>query len=121
MLSTSGRLTTSSFVASLRKAKAGSQELCDEDFLVLPTKALNDTAGPNGLVLTFLVFGVLPRILFVSSELPTEVQRMKAMETARKDMSKLVARSRMKVALKAYAPGSSTLFEQIKIGSEVLM
>ena len=51
------------------KAKAGNPERCDEDFLVLLTKALNDTAGPNGLVPTLLVFGVLPRIPFVSSEL----------------------------------------------------
>jgi hypothetical protein len=34
----------------------------DEDILQMAVKALNDTAGPNGLVLTLLVFGVYPRI-----------------------------------------------------------
>jgi hypothetical protein len=34
----------------------------DEDVLQMALKALNDTAGLNGLVLTLLVFGTYPRI-----------------------------------------------------------
>jgi hypothetical protein len=34
----------------------------DKDILQIAVKALNDTAGPNGLVLTLLVFGTYPRI-----------------------------------------------------------
>lgn len=34
----------------------------DEDVLQIAVKALNDTAGPNGLVPTLLVFGTYPRI-----------------------------------------------------------
>jgi hypothetical protein len=34
----------------------------DEDILQMAVKALNDTAGPNGLVLILLVFGIYPCI-----------------------------------------------------------
>jgi hypothetical protein len=34
----------------------------DDDVLQMAIKALNDTAGPNGLVPTLLVFGAYPRI-----------------------------------------------------------
>jgi hypothetical protein len=34
----------------------------DEDVLQIALKALNDTAGPNGLVPTLLVFGTYPCI-----------------------------------------------------------
>ena len=103
------------------KAIADNHQLSHEDLLVLSTKALNDTAGPNGLVPTLLVFGVLPRIPFAPAELPTQVQRMKAMVAARSEMSTLVARSKLKLALKSNALGAASTFQDIMIGSEVLV
>lgn len=80
------------------KAKADNHQLLDEDVLVLSTKALNDTVGPNGLVPTLLVFGILQRIPFALTELSTKVQRKKSMATARSEMSTLVAKSKLKSA-----------------------
>lgn len=39
--------------------------------LRLATKEVKDTAGPNGLVHTLLLFGNLPRLLINTRELPT--------------------------------------------------
>ncbi len=45
-------------------------------------KALNDTAGPNGLVLTLLVFRAYPRINQDLPLLPNIVQKAKAIKKA---------------------------------------
>jgi hypothetical protein len=39
--------------------------------LQIAFKAINDFAGPNGIVLTLLVYGALPRITEYNALLPT--------------------------------------------------
>ena len=51
-----------------------SKETC----LRLAVKALNDTMGPEGLVPSLLVFGVLPRFPAVNTSLPDKIERMKS-------------------------------------------
>ena len=50
--------------------------------LQIAVKAMNDTMGPKGLVLSFLVFGCIPQFLFSDSQ-----SRMNAFSKARKEIA----------------------------------
>ena len=52
-------------------------------------KALNDTAGPDGLVLTLLVFSAYPRITKLDAPSPTVTQRANAVKKAMAEICKL--------------------------------
>lgn len=81
---------------------------------------MNDTAGPKGIVPSLLVFGVMPRTLLPGSvQLPGQLVRMRAMQAARKDMSKEIASSRTSTALRSRVPAATNY--EIIIGSEVLV
>jgi hypothetical protein len=58
-------------------------------------KALNDTAGPDGLVPSLLVFGVSPRSPEISRKFPAQRSRLKAMHTAREEYEKKIAKERI--------------------------
>lgn len=87
--------------------------------LALAVKAMNDTAGSHGLVPTLLVFGVVPRIPIVPTELPDQVARMKAMHAARKEMATITAKSRIDTARRMNVPAASG--SDLAIGMEVLV
>ena len=72
--------------------------------LRLATKALNDTSGPDGLVPSLLVFGSLPSFPAVNMDVPIQKHRMAALQTARKEMSSIVARLRIQEALRSRLP-----------------
>ncbi|KAI0990806.1 hypothetical protein K3495_g17381 [Podosphaera aphanis] len=48
----------------------------------MAVKAVNDTAGYNGLVPTLLVFGAFPRITATDSPTPSTMQRAAAIKAA---------------------------------------
>ncbi|KAI1002054.1 hypothetical protein K3495_g6145 [Podosphaera aphanis] len=52
-------------------------------------KAINDTAGPDGLVPTLLVFNAYSRISELDAPFPTVAQRSTAIEKAMKEVQKL--------------------------------
>lgn len=56
----------------------------DETLLQMAVKALNDTAGPNGIVPTLLVFGAYPRISQDSPPSPDIARRALAVQKAMK-------------------------------------
>lgn len=68
--------------------------------LSLAVQALNNTAGPDGLIPTLLVFVMVPKLpLGHIQNLPlTPKERFAAMETACKEMEDIVAKQRLKVA-----------------------
>ena len=81
---------------------------------------MNDTAGPKGLVPSLLVFGVMPRTLLAGfDQLPGQVQRMRTMQAARKEMSKEISQNRLTTALKSNVRASAHY--DIVIGSEVFV
>ena len=41
----------------------------------MAVKAVNDIAGPDGLVLTLLIFDIYPRMTEIDIPLPTIIQR----------------------------------------------
>jgi hypothetical protein len=62
-----------------------------EHVLQMAVKAVNDTAGPNGLVPILLVFGIFPRISHESPLLPSIAARGEAMRKAMAEVHKLKA------------------------------
>lgn len=63
----------------------------DETVLQMAIKALNDTAGPNGIVPTLLVFGAYPRINQDSPPSPEIAQRAEAVRKAMKILREIRA------------------------------
>lgn len=70
--------------------------------LAVTTHAVNNTAGPDGLVPTLLLFGTTPRISLpnLCNMGPTNRARFKAMDAARREMETITAQRRVKLALK---------------------
>ena len=67
------------------KIKERHPRINDDLALALAAKAMNDTVGPEGLVPTLLVFGVVPKIPVGSEENcgMNQKERFRAMATAR--------------------------------------
>jgi hypothetical protein len=70
-----------------------------EHVLQMAVKAVNDTAGPNGLVSTLLVFGIFPRISHESPPSPSIAARGEAMRKAMAEVHKLKAQRQVADAL----------------------
>ena len=80
---------------------------------------MNETAGPNGLCPTLLVFGVVPRMPLSTIDLPNQRERMRALKTARMEMVKQVAKSRLSTAKNRNVPAAAD--SEIKAGNEVFV
>ena len=74
------------------------QELL-ENLLQMTMKAINDTAGPNGLTPTLLVFGTYPRMTEFSPPSPSVSQRSLAIEKATKELRRIKAKRQVNSAL----------------------
>jgi len=57
--------------------------------LQMEFKALNDSASPNGLVPTLLVFGAYLRLVNTDAPLPTVSQRANALKKAMEEIKKI--------------------------------
>jgi hypothetical protein len=55
----------------------------------MAVKAINDLAGPDGIVPTLLVFRVYPQITKMDALLPSVTKRAKAIHTATKEVRRL--------------------------------
>ena len=67
--------------------------------LQMAIKAINDTAGPNGIIPTLLVFGAYPRISDYSPPSPSVSQRAEAVRKATKEVQRIYAGRLVKDAL----------------------
>lgn len=101
------------------KIENSHKEMPPQQILSTAVRAMNDTAGPNGLVPTLLVFGILPRIQIVPSKLPDQIQRLHAMKQARNEMAKVISSSKLTRALRMNVPSASR--NELKIGDKVLV
>jgi hypothetical protein len=54
-------------------------------------KVLNNTMGENGLVPSLLVFGIIPRFLILSTDLPERKERMRVLAAAQAEYNTTVA------------------------------
>jgi hypothetical protein len=67
--------------------------------LQMAVKAVNDSAGLDGIVLILLVFGLYLRITEIDSPSPTIVKRAKAICAATKEVRRLYAKRQVNNAL----------------------
>jgi hypothetical protein len=79
--------------------KAELPEVSPEALLQATYKAVNDTAGPNGLVPTLLVFGAYPRINIDSPPSAQMIRRAEASAKAMTELRKLAAARKVNDAL----------------------
>lgn len=87
-------------------------ELNVELVLSMSVKAMNDTAGPEGLDPTLLDFGALPKAPELFKSITSQMERFRAIETAKAKFNKAVNKSRMSRAInKAPPPASNYRFE----------
>lgn len=89
----------------------------DKHLLRLALKGINDTMGPNGLVPSLLVFGVLPSFPSPTRNSPDQVERFEALKKAKAEMESIVAEQRIKKALKSKLPPATKYL--IKPGDQV--
>jgi hypothetical protein len=75
--------------------------ITSDHVLQMAVKAVNDTAGPNGLVPTLLVFGTFPRISSTSPPSPSIIARGEAVRKAMAEIHKLKAERQVTNALAA--------------------
>jgi hypothetical protein len=70
-----------------------------EMMLQMAVKAINDSAGPDGIVLTLLVFGAYSRLTEMDPPSPSVTKRAEAIYAATKEVRRLYAERRVKDAL----------------------
>uniref|UniRef100_L7JQT6 Integrase catalytic domain-containing protein n=1 Tax=Pyricularia oryzae (strain P131) TaxID=1143193 RepID=L7JQT6_PYRO1 len=116
------------FHAPLRRAYEIIRDECGTEcsqgaVLQAAVKAVNDTAGPDGLVPTLLVFGALPRLTMDSPPTPTQAKRAGAVNKAMAELRKLTAKRKVNDALAARnGPDlKDRLPTTLALGSEVLV
>jgi hypothetical protein len=70
-----------------------------EMILQMAVKAVNDSAGPDGIVPTLLVFGAYPRLTEMDPPSPSVTKRAEAIRAATKEVRRLHAKRQVKDAL----------------------
>ncbi|OXV05628.1 hypothetical protein Egran_06604 [Elaphomyces granulatus] len=89
--------------------------------LQMAVKAVNDTAGPDGLVPTLLVFGAYPKMSQLDPPAPTISQRATAVKKAMEEVTKIRAARAVQDALNQRNGPDTSGIHELSIGSEVLV
>jgi hypothetical protein len=84
-------------------------------------KALNDTARPNRLVPTLLVFGIYPRIAKSDPPVPTVIQRAAVIKRAIAEIRKIRAEQQVTEALRTRNGPRTNDIHDLPLNSEVLV
>ena len=84
-------------------------------------KALNDSAGPNGLVPTLLVFGAYLWLVNTDAFLPTVSQRANALKKAMEEIKKIWAKRQVVDALSTYNSPNTTAIYNLPLNSPILV
>jgi hypothetical protein len=93
--------------------------LAPEYVLQMAVKAVNDTAGHNGLIPIFLMFGTYPRLSLSSPSLPSLIVRANAVRKAMAEVRKLKAKRQITDALSQRNSSSVAEVKQLLLQSEV--
>lgn len=92
-----------SYHKPLRRAfdilRAEITELTSDLILQMAVKAVNDTAGPNGLVPTLLLFGAYPRMGAQHAPSLSITKRAQAIEQATEEVQRIQAETKVQAAL----------------------
>lgn len=90
--------------------------------LQIAIKAINDTAGPDGLVPTLLVFGTLPRLGFHHDAPAASVtKRARAQQAAMAEMRKIHAQRQIRTALHSRNGPDPPADKDFPIGSKAIV
>jgi hypothetical protein len=87
----------------------------------MAVKAVNNTAGPNGLVPTLLVFGAFPQITELDAPAPSIVQRATAIQKAMDEVVKLRAKMQVNNALNTQNSPDTEHLHDLPLNSDVLV
>jgi hypothetical protein len=81
------------YYAPLRRAYDIIKSEVDDNVLALQivVKAINDSAGPNGIVPTLLVFGTYPRMSIEDNPMPGIMRRAETIRTVIREVRRLYA------------------------------
>jgi hypothetical protein len=90
------------------KAELKDEHIDKEMILQMAVKAVNNSAGPDGIVLTLLVFGSYPRMTEMDPPSPTIARRAEAIRAATKEVRRLYAKRQVNDAL-AMRNGPNTM------------
>ncbi|KAF1936271.1 hypothetical protein EJ02DRAFT_459660, partial [Clathrospora elynae] len=93
----------------------------DKAILQMAVKAVNNTAGPDGLVPTLLVFGAYPRMTTELPPSPSMVKRSEAIQKATKALRKLTAERQIADALNTRNGPDTADVIALQLQSEVLV
>jgi hypothetical protein len=91
------------------------ENLLDEKALEKSVKAVNDTVNPEGLIPTLLVYGSYPRNI-TNFPAESQVERMRAIDEARKYIQKVYGISKVNFGLKrivAPVPGGQSDIKEL--------
>jgi hypothetical protein len=86
-------------VYKILKEELKNKHINKEMILQMAVKAVNDSAGPDRIVLTLLVFGLYLRITEINALLFTIIKRAKAIRAATKEVRRLYAKQQVNNAL----------------------
>lgn len=89
--------------------------------LQVAVKAANDTAGPDGLVPTLLVFGAYPRMSELDPPAPSITQRAAAIKKAMEEIARIRAKKQVDDALNQRNGPSVTTIHNLPLNSDVLV
>jgi len=94
----------------------------DKDIMLqMAVKAVNDTAGPNGLIPTLLVFGAYPRMTTLDPPAPSITQRAAAIKSAMREVRKCHAERQVADALRMRNGPNTRNVLDLPINSDVLV
>lgn len=85
------------------------EKISKDMILQMAQKAVNDSAGPDGIVPTLLVFGAYPRMTNLDAPSPSIAKRANAISKATKEVRRLYAKRQVRDAL-AMRNGPNTRF-----------
>ena len=89
--------------------------------LQIAFKAINDSAGPNGLIPILLVYGAYPRIKEFNAPLLTIAQRAIAIKKAINEIQRLRAKRQVADALNARNGPNTNNIHGLELNSQVLV
>ena len=94
----------------------------DKDMaLQMAFKAINDSAGPDGLIPTLLVFGAYPRMTEFDAPSPTTTQRATAIKKAMAEIQKMRAKRQVTDALNTRNGPNTDSVHNLELNSQVLV
>lgn len=89
--------------------------------LQMAFKAINNTAGPDGIVPTLLVFGAYLRLVKQDALSPTISQRIRALHKATEEVQKLRAKRQINDAINQQNGPSTTAIKDLPLNSQVFV